>query len=105
MQIAVDGAWDVALVVDAPVRRDVDEPEIGVVEVVGQPVHADQPAGIGGVARFGVSGPAIAADASRRYGAPGTLRRRQRWRTLVLLYPVLDARYGPGGARAGARGS
>ena len=67
MEVAVDGAWDVALVVDAPVRGDMDDPQIGVVEVGGQPVGADERA-------WGLGGGGLRAG-SLRGGACGTFGR------------------------------
>ena len=42
MEVAVNGARDVASVENATVRRDVDDPQVGVVQVIGQPVDADE---------------------------------------------------------------
>jgi len=48
VQVAVHGARDVAPVVDATVRGDVHEAQVGIAEMVGEPVRVDQPAGIVG---------------------------------------------------------
>jgi hypothetical protein len=45
MEIAIDGPRDVASVENATVRRDVDDPQVGVVQVIGQPVDADERTG------------------------------------------------------------
>ena len=97
-----------------------DDAEVGVLEVRGEPVGIDQSTGIGRAAC--VAGRALggrclgarthgsprqacmlamlAAPFSRRYPPLVTDRR---WRTLVLLYPVLDARYGSGLSRKRAQ--
>ena len=71
MEIAVDGARDVATVEDAAVRRDVDDAQVGVVKMFGQPVDADERAG-SAVAWSWWSASVVAAAALTRLGRRST---------------------------------
>ena len=62
MEIAVNGAWDVASVENATVRRDVDDPQVGVVQVIGQPVDADEGTGTRCGVRLRDHRPMLAGD-------------------------------------------
>src|ERR671912_2265390 len=92
-----------ALVVDAPVMTDMHDPDIVVAAPRRQPGGIDQRSGrvARWLRRLGASAlgarRAHAGDATSRYPrsmAPET--GTQRWRTLVLLYPVMNARIGSG---------
>src|SRR6478672_151548 len=42
VEVAVHRAWDVSLVEDATIRGDVDDPHVGIAEVLGEPLDADE---------------------------------------------------------------
>ena len=62
MEIAVNSARDVASVENATVRRDVDDPQVGVVQVIGQPVDADERTGSRSGVRLRDHRPMLAGD-------------------------------------------